>query len=633
MGRNKTIIYILAFLMFASIASAASITGTVQDQDGSPLPAVIRIVGTQTGTQADSQGKFSISSSTLRSGSHQIEVSMISYKTKTVTASTLRPTAVILEINPIELPETEITAPSIKIKAQIQGDKFNRIYGTPNLPEVTNPNQEISVSPQDTISFDASKTNKDSRYFTWYILNKLNYDTISTQSQQELLSNIASFSKSTTQFKHSFTSSFEEGEHAVVLQLQDVENDKYYFDVIYIKSSQTIEPQIISPTTQIPQITQQPIVQQSSLISNLYCIQSIEPTVCNPTNPKDCVANPFYNNSRFNNKVYFNNKPASSITGAAINEFQLFKQNECISSQPNRIKIYSCGEPEEVDCLQGAQCITENEIGMCKKLESIEQEFIKIKERAKRELETNGITPEQREAYKPGISELLYRGIVPSEYETGEKIKEFISKLVNERGKARKEREDAWKFYLGLPQEYDTFGISEYRPGKGVENKYYYKINQYTPGFKRFLKRDKDAIGRYKDAIEHYEDRTRKIPSYVTKQGLYGSMESLITLEKLIKFIDESGNNLIIGGTLGMEFLTISEERGFDGEIWGTDELIMVNYKLSRGQDEKGYYISYYDIWNLEGSTEGEEGLLGKPFEIYDRIYYNPETFEIIDEE
>src|SRR3989338_10489840 len=166
MGRNKGIIYLIAFLVFASIASAASITGTIKDQDGSPLPAVIRIVGTQTGTQADSQGKFSISSSTLRSGSHQIEVSMISYKTKTVTASTLRPTAVIMEINPVALPEVEVTAPLIKIKAQIQGDKFGRIYGTSNLQEVTNPNQEISVSPQDSVLFDASQTNKDSSYFT-----------------------------------------------------------------------------------------------------------------------------------------------------------------------------------------------------------------------------------------------------------------------------------------------------------------------------------------------------------------------------------------------------------------------------------------------------------------------------------
>ena len=263
-----------------------------------------------------------------------------------------------------------------------------------------------------------------------------------------------------------------------------------------------------------------------------------------------------------------------------------------------------------------------------------EESFFEMKERAKRELEMNNITKEQREAYIPKVSELLYKGIVPFGYGNEEKIRQFIFNLVEGREMKRKEREDAWRFYLGLPQEHNTFGISDYRPGNSVENKYYYKINQYVPGFKRFLRREKEAIEYYKDVL-----RKGEIPSYVTDrdlyvQELYDGIEWLITLEKLIKFIDESGNKLIIGGgTLENEFLTISEERDLGGEIVGTDEIIMVNYKLSRGQDERGSYISYYDIWNLEGSMEGEEGLFGKPFEIYDRIYYDPETFEIIEEE
>src|SRR3989344_4355508 len=369
MGRNKVIIYVIAFLVLINLASAASITGTVQDQDGSPLPAVIRIVGTQVGTQADSQGRFSISSSTLMSGSHQIEVSMISYKTKTVTASTLRPTTVTLEINPIELPETEVTAPLIKIKAQIQGDKFNRIYGTSNLQEVTNPNQEILVNTQDSILFDASQTNKESRYFTWYVLNRRNYETISTQSQQELLINLASSSKSKIQFKSSFTSKFEEGEYAVVLQLQDIENNKYYFEVIYVKSSSTIEPQIISPAAPVTTIVQQPVIQQSSLISNLACIQSIEPTVCNPTNKNECIDNPFYNNPKFNNQVYINTQEQSRITGSVTQKSTTLKQNECIPDKPDKIKIYSCENPDGLvqDCLQDQQCIKENNVAMCKK--------------------------------------------------------------------------------------------------------------------------------------------------------------------------------------------------------------------------------------------------------------------------
>jgi hypothetical protein len=54
----------------------------------------------------------------------------------------------------------------------------------------------------------------------------------------------------------------------------------------------------------------------------------------------------------------------------------------------------------------------------------------------------------------------------------------------------------------------------------------------------------------------------------------------------------------------------------------------MGHFILSKGRDKNGYYVSYYDKWNLEGSQEGEDGLIGKPFEIYDRIYYDPKILE-----
>ena len=57
---------------------------------------------------------------------------------------------------------------------------------------------------------------------------------------------------------------------------------------------------------------------------------------------------------------------------------------------------------------------------------------------------------------------------------------------------------------------------------------------------------------------------------------------------------------------------------------------IMGGFKLSKGHDAQGDYISYYDRWDLEGSVEGKEGIIGKPYEIYDRIYYDPQTFEVI---
>jgi hypothetical protein len=56
---------------------------------------------------------------------------------------------------------------------------------------------------------------------------------------------------------------------------------------------------------------------------------------------------------------------------------------------------------------------------------------------------------------------------------------------------------------------------------------------------------------------------------------------------------------------------------------------VMGNYVLSKGEDEHGHYISYWDKWDLGGSVEGTSGIVGRPYEIYDRIYYDPHTFDI----
>jgi hypothetical protein len=56
---------------------------------------------------------------------------------------------------------------------------------------------------------------------------------------------------------------------------------------------------------------------------------------------------------------------------------------------------------------------------------------------------------------------------------------------------------------------------------------------------------------------------------------------------------------------------------------------VMGNFTMGKGEDDAGPYISYYDRWNLEKiSLEGDGGFFGKGFEIYDRLHYDPETFE-----
>ena len=120
-------------------------------------------------------------------------------------------------------------------------------------------------------------------------------------------------------------------------------------------------------------------------------------------------------------------------------------------------------------------------------------------------------------------------------------------------------------------------------------------------------------IQKYLDFVENRIANIKKTIS---------NYEPTTYLQDIIADIKDAGGSLIYepAGPL-----TVGEEE--------VDTAIMWNYKLSVGLDERGYYISYYDIWDLsEIPIEGEESFIGNPFEIYDRIYYDHETFEIISE-
>lgn len=46
-------------------------------------------------------------------------------------------------------------------------------------------------------------------------------------------------------------------------------------------------------------------------------------------------------------------------------------------------------------------------------------------------------------------------------------------------------------------------------------------------------------------------------------------------------------------------------------------------HQVGHGKDEKGEYVSYYDLWDLSPLGGGSDQSLGigKPFEVYDRVY------------
>ena len=306
---------------------------------------------------------------------------------------------------------------------------------------------------------------------------------------------------------------------------------------------------------------------------------------------------------------------------------------------------------------------------------SLPEDFSVIKNRAKKELKCNGITSEQREAYFIGISKMLYRAIEPRGFRDistilqrfipqlfygrdfiSEKLKEIRAKYSQRRKELVGEKhygelneseskemgllyeemveelknlgifaeelsyvnqkdyyyyyliegqifisssvthpalDDAWRLYLGLPQQHETFSISEYRPSKSIENKYYFNLKN----FRKDILNDNNGIGDLKSIVEYIKSE------YI-------------------------GNHpIVLDGFLVLPADIVDEELSSD---------VMGSFTLSLGNDENGYYLSYYDIWDLEGEKfgiEGEEGFFGKPFEIYDRIYYDPVTFEILPRE
>lgn len=148
-------------------------------------------------------------------------------------------------------------------------------------------------------------------------------------------------------------------------------------------------------------------------------------------------------------------------------------------------------------------------------------------------------------------------------------------------------RMDAFRLYLGLPQKHETFGVSDYKPSKSKQDKFYYKINNFLQNFENIVP-------------------TSGMPQ-----------ESNATLRKREV----------------LRWLWINAQSGYNAEFPTEDATsgIMGRYTLTRGEDERGKYVSYYDLWDLGGSIEGllKGGVLGKSFEIYDRIYIDdPEVMK-----
>ena len=201
---------------------------------------------------------------------------------------------------------------------------------------------------------------------------------------------------------------------------------------------------------------------------------------------------------------------------------------------------------------------------------------------SEQQLKETGITDEQLQN-RNFIQERLSNNLAPVGYEQiVNRLIEAVIKNNKDFSNTSNRREDAFNLYMGKPQRYNTFSTSNYIPSRSKEkNITYYKLNN--------------------------EDFEKDMFNLVNEEGI----------EKYIKFI-------------------------VDNDLPSAREGVMGKFFPSLGEDNNGKYIAYYDKWNInplnlhipiigkEISTD-----FGKPFEIYDRIYYrdNPKYNELALEE
>lgn len=229
--------------------------------------------------------------------------------------------------------------------------------------------------------------------------------------------------------------------------------------------------------------------------------------------------------------------------------------------------------------------------------------------KAKREMARDGITSEQRMAYKPGFSEALHRGIQPEYYgyetpaELAQAAKSFLPNLIHDYdadpigGRARsKDRrdpaaDDGWRLYLGMPQTHDTFSVSDYTPSRASANTpYYFKVKD---GWRRSI----TTVDGVDSTPAESKDATR---------NLVAALAAAPGRKLLASELDDRG---------------VLNRRPF---------VVMGDFTVGLGQDNKGPYISYYDRWDFTSDAlSGKVSeTVGRPFELYDRLYYDPKTFE-----
>ena len=211
----------------------------------------------------------------------------------------------------------------------------------------------------------------------------------------------------------------------------------------------------------------------------------------------------------------------------------------------------------------------------------------------------------------PEVSESIYNAVTPWAGETGwhmDEITDALGRIARgDPGERQREmtwrgqdvlvtpaREDAWRTYLELPQESGTFKEAEFLPTRGSGE----DIRTF----------DFADPHRVLDALP-YGHRGISMSDSDRRQ---------LVLEELLKDIERAD-----GPVSKLDSFSKRQTR-----LLG----VMGTYSFDKGEDERGPYLSYYDKWDLAPKI-AQISKAGDPFDIYGRMYYDPETYEHLSNE
>lgn len=161
---------------------------------------------------------------------------------------------------------------------------------------------------------------------------------------------------------------------------------------------------------------------------------------------------------------------------------------------------------------------------------------------------------------------------------------------------------DFSRFYFGRPTKNNTFYISKYKPTKSNNPEAIY----YGVKDSKFLN---DLIYLY-----NKNKNLKEIGNSYVINGYKARTES----DKDDGYVGNNIERYYPDGDLRKQGM-LPPEIGSKDYILSDSVGALGNFTVGRGKDEKGEYLSYYDLWDVDTKTE-KRGF-AKPYEVYDRIY------------